>query len=260
MRAAAAVTLSMEDRVKLIEAAQARSEVPPPMNRLAFLVTVGEFSGLASWQMVTDVIQSSHEKLGLRWQPRVDEADHFRFDCDFDGHNWWSERMCKEKVGNTLLQSIHVIDMLSFECVQLLKDASQSSIEILESNFDEEGLEAGDLLTYPGDLLTHHHMLFRHNYRQHFVRSPSKPWRNRSSIEACVLEPFATLRPVVGSDDVFRLHSLDLEFQHAQLCGVKTPEHLCDVIADVVKQTHAPVTSSPGDEPVPDEDRELGDY
>ena len=215
-----------------------------PMNRLAFLVTMGEFSGLAMWHWIPDGLGQGREKFGLRWSPRVDQT-LFRFECSFEGHNWWSPEVTREKLGSKLQQSIHVIDVQSFECVQFIEDVQPESIEILETDYEAERLQAGDLLTYSSGNCE----LFRHNREEHFSESSRDERLIESDrVEACMLEPFATLRPV-GSDGSFRLDHLDLSFDHGgSQQNVRIEDHFLDFIADVVKQTHAPVTGRPGDD------------
>jgi len=219
------------------------------INRLAFLVTMGEFSGLATWQMFPDGLGLGREKFGLRWSPRVNimEQTQFQFDCSFDGccgHNFWTPEVIREKLGSKLQQSIHVIDVQSFECVKFIKDVHPWSIEILDGDYETERLKAGDLLTYSAGNCD----LFRHNREEHFSESSLNERLIESDrVEACMLEPFATLRPV-GSDGIFQLQSLTLSFDHGEYQNVRSTDHFLEFIADVVKQTHAPVTGRPGDD------------
>ena len=48
--------------------------------------------------------------------------------------------------------------------------------------------------------------------------------------------------------NIARLESLTLSFDHGEYQNVRSTDHFLEFIADVVKQTHAPVTGRPGDD------------
>lgn len=212
-------------------------------DRLAFIVTMGEFCGLASWQTVHDERLGGGFRLGLRWQPRVDET-HFDFDCSMDACHQWDEVMTREKVGAPLRQSLSVIDMHSFECVQLLKDDVPWSLELLDADYKD--MKSGDVIIYPDRICD----LFRHNHGRRYCGDDTEGMYytliKTDHVEVCKLAPYATLRPC-GSDGVFQLRHVDLSYDQLDCYNVTSIHHFCDLVADVIKQTHAPVTSSPGD-------------
>ena len=152
--------------------------------------------------------------------------------------------MTREKVGVPLRQSLSVIDMYSFECVQLLKDDVPWSLEHLDE--DLQGMKAGDVIVYPDRICD----LFRHNHGHRYDGDDTEGMYytliKTDHVEVCKLAPYATLRPC-GSDGAFRLHHVDVSFDQLNCCNVVGIHHFCDLVADVIKQTHAPVTSSPGD-------------
>ena len=209
-------------------------------NRLAFLVRVGRFAGLARWMQVP--VGNAYNlalKPGLAWQPPPADTS-YDIEIPQDVHTL-SVQQIIERYGDELAQTVHVIDMETHKCVTLVEDVVPCSMNIYTRN--------DDAFPYSrvGDVRTHSsHLEFR-SFRHNFMRDVDERYLEElyeslegsgyTSIEHCVLCPFLTLRP---SDGQLRMHLAELESVHSysEYITVRTELALREYLVDTIEQTH----------------------
>ena len=209
-------------------------------DRLAFLVRVGRFAGLAKWMQVP-AGYSIALKPGLAWKP-TDAETSFDIEIPQDVHMLSADQII-ERYGDELAQTVHVINMQTHKCVTLVEDVVPWSINI--DTMDDDAFphsEVGDVTTYSSHL---EFRSFRHNLMRDIDEDDLQELYHNdrlgsvgyTSIEHCVLCPFLTLRP---SDGQLRMHRAELEWVHvySEYMTVRTELALREYLADTIEQTH----------------------
>ena len=202
-------------------------------NRLAFLVRVGRFAGLARWMLLNSL------KPGLAWKP-TDAETSFDIEIPQDVHMLSADQII-ERYGDELAQTLHVIDMETHKCVTLVEDVVPWCINIDTRNDDVSPYsQIGDVTTHSS------HLEFR-SFRHNFMRDVDEDGLEElyyddrlgsfgyTRIEHCILCPFLTLRPSNGQ---LRMYRAELEWAHAEYMTVMTPLALREYLADTIEQTH----------------------
>ena len=215
---------------------QAEDETNYGPGRLAFLVCVGPFAGLARWMDVpVGIAYSSAMKPGLAWEPQTGTS----FDIEFpqDVHTL-DEQQLFDGYGDQIAQSLHVIDLRTHKCVTLFSDIVPWSINIhtMDDNTFPHS-EVGDVTTYSSHL---EWRSFRHNHMRDFDEDDLQELYHESclgsvgyrKIEHCILGPFLTLRPAT------RLYQAELSWSHAEYMTVLSPLAVCEYLGDTIEQTH----------------------
>ena len=205
-------------------------------NRLAFLVRVGRFAGLARWMLLNSL------KPGLAWQPPPADTS---YDIEIPQDvNLLSRAQIIERYGDELAQTVHVIDMETHKCVTLVEDVVPCSIGVIVNDDVFPHSEVGDVMSH---LTTHLSDLEFRSFRHNFMHDVDERYVEElhdgecldsvgyTSIEHCVLCPFLTLRPSNGQ---LRMHRAELEWSHAEYMTVMTPLALREYLADTIEQTH----------------------
>ena len=217
-----------------------KDAVEDDTQRLACLVCVGRFAGLARWIPVPDGLAwqpITAMRPGLAWQPSAADTS-FDIEIPQDVHILSADQII-ERYGDELAQTVHVINMQTHKCVTLVEDVVPWSINI--DTMDDDAFphsEVGDVTTYSS------HLEFR-SFRHNFMRDVDERYLEElyeslegsgyTSIEHCVLCPFLTLRP---SDGQLRMHRAEQEWSHAEYMTVMTPLALREYLADTIEQTH----------------------
>ena len=210
--------------------------------RLAFLVCVGPFAGLACWMRVPDGFESRDMTL-LRWEPQS-TGTSLTIEIRKDWPHWstWTAAEVKERYGDQLAQSVYVIDMQTHKCVTLFEGVGPE-----EHRFSQHG----DMITYP----PRYHSV-RHNYMNDIdedgaVLEEEDPRLHSSyygSIEHCVVEPVLSLLVShdgeVGRDGrlsrlpgTLHLHVADLLFDDYPTATVIHPCSVREYFVDTIAQT-----------------------
>ena len=219
-----------------------KDAVEDDTQRLACLVCVGRFAGLARWIPVPDGLAwqpITAMRPGLAWQPSAADTS-FDIEIPQDVHELSAERII-ELYGDELAQTVHVIDMQTHKCVTLVEDVVPWSINI--DTMDDDAFphsEVGDVTTYSSHL---EFRSFRHNLMRDIDEDDLQELYHNdrlgsvgyTSIEHCILCPFLTLRPSNGQ---LRMHRAELEWSHAEYMTVMTPLALREYLADTIEQTH----------------------
>ena len=207
-------------------------------DRLAFLVRVGRFAGLARWMQVP-AGYSIALKPGLAWKP-TDAETSFDIEIPQDVH-MLSRAQIIERYGDELAQTVHVIDMETHKCVTLVEDVVPWCINIDTRNDDVSPYsQIGDVTTHSSHL---EFRSFRHNFMRDIYEGALEElyYDDRlgsfgyTLIEHCILCPFLTLRPSNGQ---LRMYRAELEWAHAEYMTVMTPLALREYLADTIEQTH----------------------
>ena len=209
-------------------------------NRLAFLVRVGRFAGLACWMQVP--VGNAYNlalKPGLAWQPPPADTS-YDIEIPQDVHTL-SVQQIIERYGDELAQTVHVIDMETHKCVTLVEDVVPWCINIDTRNDDVSPYsQIGDVTTHSS------HLEFR-SFRHNFMRDVDEDGLEElyyddrlgsfgyTRIEHCILCPFLTLRPSNGQ---LRMYRAELEWAHAEYMTVMKPLALREYLADTIEQTH----------------------
>ena len=219
-----------------------KDAVEDDTQRLACLVCVGRFAGLARWIPVPDGLAwqpITAMRPGLAWQPSAADTS-FDIEIPQDVHMLSAEQII-ERYGDELAQTVHVINMQTHKCVTLVEDVVPWSINI--DTMDDDAFphsEVGDVTTYSSHL---EFRSFRHNLMRDIDEDDLQELYHNdrlgsvgyTSIEHCILCPFLTLRPWNGQ---LRMHRAELEWSHAEYMTVMTPLALREYLADTIEQTH----------------------
>ena len=219
-----------------------KDAVEDDTQRLACLVCVGRFAGLARWIPVPDGLAwqpITAMRPGLAWQPSAADTS-FDIEIPQDVHMLSADQII-ERYGDELAQTVHVINMQTHKCVTLVEDVVPWSINI--DTMDDDAFphsEVGDVTTYSSHL---EFRSFRHNLMRDIDEDDLQELYHNdrlgsvgyTSIEHCILCPFLTLRPSNGQ---LRMHRAELEWSHAEYMTVMTPLALREYLADTIEQTH----------------------
>ena len=219
-----------------------KDAVEDDTQRLACLVCVGRFAGLARWIPVPDGLAwqpITAMRPGLAWQPSAADTS-FDIEIPQDVHILSADQII-ERYGDELAQTVHVINMQTHKCVTLVEDVVPWSINI--DTMDDDAFphsEVGDVTTYSSHL---EFRSFRHNLMRDIDEDDLQELYHNdrlgsvgyTSIEHCILCPFLTLRPSNGQ---LRMHRAELEWSHAEYMTVMTPLALREYLADTIEQTH----------------------
>jgi len=219
-----------------------KDAVEDDTQRLACLVCVGRFAGLARWMPVPDGLAwqpITAMRPGLAWQPSAADTS-FDIEIPQDVHMLSADQII-ERYGDELAQTVHVINMQTHKCVTLVEDVVPWSINI--DTMDDDAFphsEVGDVTTYSSHL---EFRSFRHNLMRDIDEDDLQELYHNdrlgsvgyTSIEHCILCPFLTLRPSNGQ---LRMHRAELEWSHAEYMTVMTPLALREYLADTIEQTH----------------------
>ena len=219
-----------------------KDAVEDDTQRLACLVCVGRFAGLARWVPVPDGLAwqpITAMRPGLAWQPSAADTS-FDIEIPQDVHILSADQII-ERYGDELAQTVHVINMQTHKCVTLVEDVVPWSINI--DTMDDDAFphsEVGDVTTYSSHL---EFRSFRHNLMRDIDEDDLQELYHNdrlgsvgyTSIEHCILCPFLTLRPSNGQ---LRMHRAELEWPHAEYMTVMTPLALREYLADTIEQTH----------------------
>ena len=219
-----------------------KDAVEDDTQRLACLVCVGRFAGLARWMPVPDGLAwqpITAMRPGLAWQPSAADTS-FDIEIPQDVHILSADQII-ERYGDELAQTVHVINMQTHKCVTLVEDVVPWSINI--DTMDDDAFphsEVGDVTTYSSHL---EFRSFRHNLMrdideddlQELYHNDRLGTVGYTRIEHCILCPFLTLRPSNGQ---LRMHRAELEWSHAEYMTVMTPLALREYLADTIEQTH----------------------
>ena len=219
-----------------------KDAVEDDTQRLACLVCVGRFAGLARWIPVPDGLAwqpITAMRPGLAWQPSAADTS-FDIEIPQDVHILSADQII-ERYGDELAQTVHVINMQTHKCVTLVEDVVPWSINI--DTMDDDAFphsEVGDVTTYSSHL---EFRSFRHNLMRDIDEDDLQELYHNdrlgsvgyTSIEHCILCPFLTLRPSNGQ---LRMYRAELEWAHAEYMTVMTPLALREYLADTIEQTH----------------------
>ena len=219
-----------------------KDAVEDDTQRLACLVCVGRFAGLARWVPVPDGLAwqpITAMRPGLAWQPSAADTS-FDIEIPQDVHILSADQII-ERYGDELAQTVHVINMQTHKCVTLVEDVVPWSINI--DTMDDDAFphsEVGDVTTYSSHL---EFRSFRHNLMRDIDEDDLQELYHNdrlgsvgyTGIEHCILCPFLTLRPSNGQ---LRMHRAELEWSHAEYMTVMTPLALREYLADTIEQTH----------------------
>ena len=209
-------------------------------DRLAFIFCVGRFAGVARWTEVPDraFARNNFFTRGLRWQPQPNETC---FDLTYpDDVHEWDEDTTSENTRGHLEQTLHVIDMQSFQCVTLFSDVLPLHLEIID-NMDNLAHIHTHIEILDGDT-------FVYSPAQKFYRySPQADLDLEtddelddldfhslpSGVDPCEIDPLLTLR--ADAENVLRLHAADMDVVNY---GQNTTQ-FHDFVVDIIQQTHA---------------------
>ena len=234
MRRPERVVEDVRDYMRLDEEDEAND-----VDRLAFILCVGPYAGLARWMQVPDGLpHSSAMKTGLRWQPQADETC-FDIEIPEDIHTW-DEVDIEHNYGDVLGQSLHVLDLRTLKCVTAFSNVVPHSI-----NIQLGGPHPAFPLSLRGDVTTYtsREPSFRHNHMidmdgldlQQLYEEDRLGPIGYSGIESCILDPFLRLRVASGK---LRLYEGDLSSDHGQYMTVTTPHRVREYLTDTIEQTH----------------------
>jgi len=199
-------------------------------DRLAFILCVGPFAGLARWTRTTPY------KIGLRWQPQPAESC---FDMEVpDDVQTWTAGEIEERYGDQLAQTLHVIDMQTHKCVTIFSDGLPDTINVCTHSAFSGDFLAGDTTTYSDSWYS-----CRHNYMTPIDSLQVRELYNEgrlgsvdySGIEHCNLDLHLMLRVASGK---LRLHEGDVSFDHSEYPTASSPLALREYVVDTIEQTH----------------------
>ena len=218
------VTADADERMQL----EQKDAADDDEERLAFLVCVGPFAGLARWMRVPDGF-GSRDVTFLRWESQS-TGTSLDIEIRKDWPHWttWTAAEVKERYGDQLAQSVYVIDMQTHKCVTLFEGVGPEG-----HRFSQHG----DMITYP----PRYHSV-RHNFMDDIARDgadldeedPRLHFSYYGSIEHCVVEPVLSL---LVSPGTLHLHVTDLLFDDYPTATVIHPCSVREYFVDTIAQT-----------------------